>query len=329
VIPAAAKALARRALAAPAPYALLRARAAARGPATAILCYHTLAPDDETLDAWTALRVADFRAQLDALRAEREIVALEDALGAPRRGGGRPRAVLTFDDGEAGLRRHLLPIVEAERIPVTIYVATGQIETGRAYWFDRTMNALQAEGAFALDLADHGLGRRGFGAARGPARWAAISDLLEAMKRLEPGPREAAAAAVAERAPAGAGFTPLAPLTPAGLAELARHPLVTIGAHSHGHELLDRIPAAAARASMARSRALLEAWTGRAVRHFAYPNGNHDAAVRGLAAAAGFRTAAALDGRLHRPGGDPLALSRLGIGRYDDAIRLRLRLVGI
>lgn len=323
----AAKALGRRALAAPLPYRLLQARARARGGATALLCYHTLGPDAEEMDAWTVLRVADFRAQLEAIRADWEIVSLDAALSAPA--DGRPRAALTFDDGEAGLFRHLLPLVEAERIPVTVYVATQQIETGRPYWFDRVMNALQGPGPFALDLGAHGLGLRPFGAERGPARWAEISGLLEAMKRLDPGPREAAAEAICAAAPAGAGFTRLAPLTRAEFDALAAHPLATIGAHSHGHELLDRIPPPAAKASLARSRALLEDWTGRPVRHLAYPNGDQDATVRRLAAEAGFASATILGQRLVRAGDDPFALPRLAIGRYDDATRLRLRLAEV
>lgn len=324
---AAVKALGRRTLAAPLPYRLLRARARARGGRTAILCYHTLGPDAETMDAWTVLRAGDFRAHLDAIRADWEIVSLDAALAAPA--DGRPRAVLTFDDGDAGLHRHLLPLMEAERVPATIYVATAQIEAGRPYWFDRAMNALQAEGPFALDLTAQGLGVRNFGAARGPARWAEIGALLEALKRLDPAPREAAAEAICAAAPAGSGFTPLAPLTRAELDEIAAHPLATIGAHSHGHELLDRIPPAAARKSLARSRALLEDWCGRPVRHLAYPNGNHDAGVRRLAAETGFASATILGQRLVRPGDDPFALPRLAIGRYDDATRLRLRLVEV
>lgn len=325
----AAKALARRVLAAPPAYPLLRARAL-RGGAAAILCYHTLGPDAETMDAWTVLRVADFRAQIDALRADWDIVPLDAAL-APAPPGARPRAALTFDDGDAGLHRHLLPLIEAERLPVTIYVATAQIEAGRPYWFDRVMNALQAPGPFTLDLAGHGLGAPAFGAARGPARWAEVSALLEALKRLDPAPREAAADAICAAAPPGprGAFTPLQPLTRAEFDAIARHPLATIGAHSHGHELLDRIPPAAARASMTRSRALLEDWTGRPVRHFAYPNGNHGGETRALAAAAGFASATILGDRLCRAGDDPYALPRLAIGRYDDAERLRLRLVEV
>ena len=169
-------------------------------------------------------------------------------------------------------------------MPVTIYVATGQIESGRPFWFDRVMNALQAPGPVEIDLRDAGLRRWTLGPARpggaDAARWGVVSDILETLKTVDPARRETLADAIAARAPRpDRPPPPLAPMTPEEVAELARCEGVTIGAHSHGHELLDQVPEARARASIARSRALLEAWTGRPVRHFAYPNGNLSPAV--------------------------------------------------
>ena len=60
--------------------------------------------------------------------------------------------MLTFDDGEVGLHTHLLPFVEQEQVPVTVYVATGQIETGQPYWFDRVMNAMQGDGVTSVTM---------------------------------------------------------------------------------------------------------------------------------------------------------------------------------
>lgn len=331
---AAARRLARTVLAAPPVYPVLRRRAH-RGDPVAILCYHTLGPDDEVFDAWTVLRVADFRAQIAALRADFDIVSLDEALDRPRAAGARPRAVVTFDDGDAGLRRHLLPVLDAEQIPVTVYVATAQIETGRPYWFDRIMNALQAPGPVRIDLRPAGLGAWTLGPGRGAARWEIISDILETLKGVDPGRRGDLADAIVAEAPPAGGFTPLAPLALAELAELAESPWVTIGAHSHCHSLLDQIPEQAVRDSAARSRALLQGWTGRPVEHFAYPNGNHSPAVRAVIGDLGFRSAVVLDGRLWQcgPGGagpqDRLALPRLPVGRYDALARFRLRLVGI
>jgi peptidoglycan/xylan/chitin deacetylase (PgdA/CDA1 family) len=113
------------------------------------------------------------------------------------------------------------------------------------------------------------------------------------------------------------------------LQALAASPHVTIGAHSHGHELLDRLPLDAALASAERSRALLRDWTGRDIRHFAYPNGNRSPGLMNGLAKAGFASATILEDRLARRSEPPMALPRVAIGRYDGDDRFRLRLVGV
>ena len=324
------KRLAKSFLASGLPYALLRARALRKDPVT-ILCYHTVRPDTEEIDAWTAIRRADLLQQIRFLRAHYDIVSLDEALDRQGARGTRPRAVITFDDGEAGLHDTLLPLVEQERVPVTLYIATGHIESGRPYWFDELMNALQADGPFTIDLGGAGLPAWTIGPVRGAARWAVIGDILEALKAVPPADRPALAAAVVAQAPPASGrpFTPLAPLSVAQLRELARSEWVTIAAHSHCHNLLDQISADDARASIARSRALLEEWTGRFVGHFAYPNGNHNRTLKAIVSDLGFRSAVALEGRLWHRGADLFLLPRLGIGRYDDLDRFKLRLAEV
>ena len=307
--------------------AVLQARALAGDPVT-VLCYHTLGPDAGGPDAWTALRVADFRAQVAMLAEGYQIVTLDAALaeGPGRAQGGRPRAVLTFDDGEAGLHRHLLPLLDDLRVPVLVYVATAQIESGQPYWFDRLMGAL-GEGAHRVEVP--GFGVFDIPASPGAARWAVLGGLLEALKAESPARREMLTDAILAAHPLPPGRPPLGPMTGAELAALAGSPWVTIGAHSHCHNLLDQLAPDMAQASMARSRDLLRAWTGQAVAHFAWPNGNHSPGLRAAAADLGFATAAALDGGLWRRGADLFALPRVGVGRHDDAARLRLRMIGI
>lgn len=305
-------------------YPLLRRRALAGRPLT-ILCYHTLGADRGGPEAWTALRLADFRAQIALLRRHYRIVSLDEALAPPA--DDRPRAVLTFDDGDRGLHSHLLPLLHDDPVPVTIYVATSQIESGAPYWFDRVANACGGCARLELDLAAEGLGRIVI-AGQGEARWLQQSALHDRMKQLAPDRREAVADRIVAQAPPPEGQV-LGPMTLAELQELARHPAVTIGAHSHCHNLLDQLSLEAARSSVARSKALLEEWTGRSVAHFAYPNGNHTPALVALMRELGFRSATVLDNRLAAPGCDPHALSRLAVGRYDGLDRLRLRLAGL
>jgi len=154
--------------------------------------------------------VDSFRSQIAMLRARYDIVSLDEALTFCT--GAKPRVVLTFDDGEYGLYEHLLPIVEEENLPVTIYVATKQIETGVAYWFDLVMNALQNEGETRIDLNE--IGSWTVGPTRGKHRWAQIGTILEALKTASTADRDALAAEVVAQAGTPAnGFTPLQPLT--------------------------------------------------------------------------------------------------------------------
>jgi peptidoglycan/xylan/chitin deacetylase (PgdA/CDA1 family) len=321
------KDLAKRALTADVPYAALRARAL-RGQPVTILTYHTLGDDDEDFDAWTVLRRGDFVRQIDLLRRDYDIVALGTALDGPA--SQRPQAVLTFDDGHSGWIEHLAPIVEREALPVTLYVATGHVQSGEPYWFDAVVNALQARQPLALDCTAAGLGRITLNERRGEANWLRLSTLLEAMKAMAPEARDALAADLAAQAAAAPQprFRALQPLTIDQVRALARSPWVTLGSHSHGHQLLDRIALEQARDSIAHSMALLADWTGRSVEHFAYPNGNYDAALAAALPVLGLKSAVTTRKGLWRRDGSRYELPRLSVGRFDDSARLRLNLLG-
>lgn len=320
------KDLARHVMASPAVYPLLRQRARWQG-STAIMTYHTLGPDDESQDAWTVVRVSDFLRQVEVLRRTHTIVSLDQMVDEPLHEA--PRAVLTFDDGHEGWATHLLPILARESLPIALYVATGHIESGRVYWFDRVMNAVQVQGSFTLDLQRFGLGRRAMGRGRPVDQWNATSSLLEALKRADDAQRDACASAIEAqtRDLTPRRVTPLRPLTVAQLQALAQSRWVTMGSHSHDHRLLDQVPIAQAVESIARSRALIREWCGLESMHFAYPNGNHHSALAQRVAQLGFRTAVTTRVALHRPGDDLHRLPRLAVGRYDSINRFKLALV--
>ncbi len=306
-------------------WSLLLKRALKDRPLT-IMCYHTLSADTGGINSWTSLRRKDFKAQLADLQDIYDIVSLDDALAAPPGRTGRPCIVITFDDGDRGLYTHLLPIVQETGVPVTLYIATEQFETGRPFWFDRVVNALQGPGEVGLD----GIGRWSLPGSGDKAHWAALGQVLNALKSVPPSEREAAAdALVAQGQPPVDNAETLGPMTLEQLQILGKTPGITIGAHTHGHELLDQIPADAARDSVARSRDLLRDWTGQNVRHFAFPNGNHTQSLRDMIRGLGFASATILEDRTAPQGTDPFALPRISVGRYDSRARVRLRLAGI
>lgn len=307
---------------------LLRRARRRSQPGITVLMYHEVLGDDDDVEAWTAVRVSDLRRQIDYLRTHFDILSIDEALA--RGAAARPAVVLTFDDGGAGNHRHLLPLVEQLRVPVTVFVATGQVESGRPFWFDRVINALQVARPITLDLGDAGLGVYPIGPPSGAGNWAQTQRLLMDIKAAGVERNDALADQVEERARAAGGAVraPLAPMTTRQVCELAASPHVTIGAHSHAHSLLTQLPGEDVTADVARSRALLREWTGQPVDHFAYPSGAYDAAVRERIASCGFRTAFTTEKRLWRPDTHPFAIPRMSVGRYDSASVFRLALSG-
>ena len=316
------KRLATNVLAASPIWGFLRKRALRDNPLT-VLCYHTLGPGQGGVDGWTVLSEKDFRAQLTDLKSHYDIISLDDALSR-QAATDCPQVVITFDDGDQGLHTHLLPILRETFLPVTIYVATEQFETRQPFWFDRVVNALQGEGQVNVE----GLGSWQLSSSPGKSRWAVLGQVLEALKQASPARREKLADQVVAQGQPFSGPT-LGPMTKEQLKELADMPGVTIGAHSHGHELLDQIPLEEAKHSMETSRQFLRDWTGQEVRHFAFPNGNHSPELRAAARDLGFASAAILEERVAPRGTDPFALPRISVGRYDSRARVRLRLAGL
>lgn len=315
------KRLAVSVLAAPPVWGILRHRALKNRPLT-ILCYHTLGPDQGGINGWTVLRESDFRAQLAILRSHYDIISLDDAIRG--HDSARPQVVITFDDGDRGLYAHLLPILRETSVPVTVYIATGQFETGRPFWFDRVVNTLQGAGEISVpDLGTWSLPGGG-----GKSHWDALRPIMQALKDTDPDKRDHLADAVAAQGKLTSS-PGLGPMSRAELAELAATPGVTIGAHTHGHELLDQISPEAARNSVARSKALLQDWTGQPVNHFAFPNGNYTATLSAMVRDLGFTSATILEERTAPRGCDPFMLPRISVGRYDCIDRIKLRLAGL
>jgi len=88
-----------------------------------------------------------------------------------------------------------------------------------------------------------------------------------------------------------------------------------IGAHTCTHPRLTQIPRSAAREEIRTSKFKLEDLFGRPIRHFCYPYGDWNPAVRDMVVDAGFLTACTTESGLNRRGGDPFRLRRI-MARY-------------
>jgi peptidoglycan/xylan/chitin deacetylase (PgdA/CDA1 family) len=117
------------------------------------------------------------------------------------------------------------------------------------------------------------------------------------------------------------------------LQELARDPLIEIGAHTVNHARISALEPAAALAELEQSRKRLNERLGLDVRHFAFPYGRAaDCGPRDFALArqAGFRSAATTRKGLVRRGQDAFSLPRNTInGGHRSLTAMEMHLIGL
>lgn len=202
----------------------------------------------------------------------------------------RRACCITFDDGYADNLHNALPVLEANRLPATVFVATGYLDGGRMF-NDTVTDAVGATAKSLLDLSELDLGVHPIGDTA--AKRAAIEAILAAFKRRPPEVRESQSRRFLELA--GCASLPGdIMLSSEQLLELSRRG-VEIGGHTVAHTILTTLDDGQALAEMIAGKRRLEAITGRSVDSFAYPNGRpgRDYAERhvGLVRKAGFARA--------------------------------------
>lgn len=308
------------------PILAIQRRRVSQGGIT-VFMYHDIGDDHRDIDVWQVVRKSDFLHQVDYIRRHYDLVSLDHALQARHEAHReRPLAVLTFDDGHHGNIEHLLPIVEREQLPVTLYIATGHVETGEPYWFDRLSNHLQSDQVIDLDLSAFGLGAHRFNATHGAQNWARIHALLMLIKEQAGDRFDEITDAIVHQVPMTQPAA-LRPLRPHEVTELARCKDVTIGAHTRGHEILTNVGLDLARHSIEASRIRLEAWTGKRPLHFAYPAGYYNPRLAQLVEDMHFASAMTADHGIWQGHDSVFRIPRIAVGRYDHPHKFKVNAV--
>jgi peptidoglycan/xylan/chitin deacetylase (PgdA/CDA1 family) len=303
-----------------------------RGRAVSLM-YHAVIADSDPHDSWTAVRESDFHAQMTYLRNHFDVLSLDEVIRRmrdPSRGDSCMAAVC-LDDAYLGNRNVVWPIVKALSVPITIFVSTAAIQNQSFFWFDRVIAALLGVGAREIDLREWGLGvYRLAGRPSGEGRWAEIQRALVDLKRLSSDALDQAVVEVVAQARySQMNLPPLPLLSIPDIREMAQSDLITFGAHSHCHRVLTQLSDDEVRESVSGSKKLIEEWTGRSVRHFAYPHGVFNSNVARIVRECGFESSQGQSPGLWRREDSLFAIPRLAVGRYDSLAQFRMRVSGL
>lgn len=216
---------------------------------------------------------------------------LEDvpaALAEPE--GAGPFAVFTLDDGFRNNRDHALPVFERHGVPFTIFVCKGLSERSHSMWWETLATLIAARSRVALCLP---AGRIDMDC--GTIR--AKTEAFEAVARCLMAGDEAKGVEQLDAAANAAGINPHALVSEAvmdrdELTALARHPLVSYGAHTVSHRGLADLNNEELLHEYNESADYVAQITGTRPATFAYPYGDaRSATVRtaGYADWAGFK----------------------------------------
>ncbi len=253
------------------------------------------------------------------------VLALHDASRQLLEGSLPSRAVsITFDDGYADNHRVAWPVLQRFGLPATVFVATAFLDGGRM-WNDTVIESIRRIRGSEIDLRDLELGRHA--AENDAQRVAAIDNVLQQLKYLEPRERDMRAAALAEKAD---GPIPDDLMLESSQVKELSESGIEVGAHTITHPILKSTDTASASREINGGKDRLEEIVGSKIRSFAYPNGkpgiDYDPVHVGLVREAGFDCAVSTSHGAASAASDILQLPRFGPWA-ESPLRFGLRLL--
>jgi peptidoglycan/xylan/chitin deacetylase (PgdA/CDA1 family) len=299
-----------------------------------ILCYHGIWLGEGHYGNFLFMSPEKFAARMAFLaHAGHPVLPLAEAVERFRAGTLPPGATaITIDDGWHGTYRHMLPTLEAHRLPATIYVTTYFAE--RQYpVFDLVVRYLLDRTAEReLDLAALGIPGGGRVRLDTPAARAAAGEAIMAhgRERLDGAGCHALGARLAEVL--GLDYGRLVEqkvfhlMSLAEIAEAVRRGH-DIQLHSHRHRTPLDDPDGLAR-EIADNRARLEPIAKRRLRHFCYPSGVYDRRIWPQLEALEIDSATTIEQGINFAGTPPLGLKRLLDGQEVELIEFEAELCG-
>jgi peptidoglycan/xylan/chitin deacetylase (PgdA/CDA1 family) len=307
-----------------------------------ILCYHRIVADiiqaEQEAPCGMVTSAETFRRQMELVREHYEALPLAEAVAVLRgeRIAARPALAITFDDGYRDFYEQAWPTLRELGLPATVFIPTAYIGAKRSLAHDRLywlVTQAYARGfSLRVPLVKGGLDP---GTVTASCDGSDPFECSDRLARLPLALRERMVRCLEDFWSVEQEEWPndCSLLDWETILELAGAG-VSFGAHTDNHVVLTCEEESVAEREIQRSKQILEERLGQPVRHFAYPTGGYNAAIKSMLARAGFEAAVTTERRINRRGDDLLALGRISLceestrgvtGRYSEAVaRLRL-----
>jgi peptidoglycan/xylan/chitin deacetylase (PgdA/CDA1 family) len=291
-----------------------------------ILCYHRLA--EPSFDPWSlCVTPRNFQQHLECvLRLGEPAPLSEISAVTTRRRRGRPRIAITFDDGYADNVLEGQPLLERFGIPVTIFLATGFIDSDRELWWDELERAviepMHLPALLELDVGGRTYRRRSI-SDDASVRAALYEDLYWLLRSQEPALRDRVLTDLLAWAGSDGRARPgFRLLSRDEVRQSSATGVISFGAHTRFHPVLALLDGDAQRREVAGSKSDVEGLAGEPAVAFAYPHGrstDYTAETVGIVREAGFAQAFTTKPGSLTPTAEQLELPRVCVENLDGA----------
>jgi peptidoglycan/xylan/chitin deacetylase (PgdA/CDA1 family) len=299
--------------------------------------YHHV--DSLSPDPWkTVVSPATFEKQLQWLKEHCTVLPLHTLMQARTEGILRPRSIaITFDDGYLNNLTKALPLLEQYDLPATFFIPTRNLLDGHPFWWDELQALLLGQHPLpvrlSLTIGEESIDEA-LEAALHPEQAEAIAGwdytkpppclraslflkLWEAIRALSYSGQQQALTRLKE----WAGIERLAVPALISIRELetlAKHPLISLQAHTVSHAALGLLPAGRQLEEIYGGKMELEGMIAQEVDYLAYPYGHYNRDTLALSREAGFKAAFTTEPRPLRRGGNPYAIGRAAMEEATD-----------
>ncbi len=239
------------------------------GPKFVILCYHRIGT--EGIPLFSGLPPQVFEAQMRYLRQRYRVISLEELCHELEEPQTMDQAVVvTFDDGYRDTFIHAFPILQKYRVPATIFLIVGSVETGEVPWYDRVFLTLKVLPGGQLDL-ELDCPRR-FDLPSPAARLRAAEEIVGYLRTVPDSRRRECCAALERLVVLPKEELAERMLTWEQVRRMQREGMA-FGSHTMTHPVVAQLPPAEMERELMQSRLILEQRIGSPVRNFAFPFG--------------------------------------------------------
>ena len=226
--------------------------------------------------------LASFRRQIKLLKDKFKVISLAALIDLLKNGDDVSGCcVLTFDDGWLDNYTNAFPVLKDHQVPATVFLATGFIGTQRWFWPEEVSFSLAWLYQNKMDSSNlPGILQKLFDKTQFYSSGLlcnAIDKFIDELKQYEPQQRKQVVSVLKDVCPVKKNERLL--MNWDEVQEMTDSGLISFGAHTASHALLDQLPIDKAGVEIQKSKKQIEKRIKKQVNFFAFPNGNYNKKV--------------------------------------------------